>query len=378
MRKRPYDFLEEHVRGIYVPEQTIGRGLGCRQAFVKITGRSYTSRTVVASLSYIGQESDGVGKETRVLDENGKEVKPADFEKAVKEWGFNPEIDRRNESKGIRERKTRLTTQFVVSFPKSYYLSVRQTEDFMDAFMLPYREKGAKYFIAVHTEQGSRHAHVIIRNETEFGERLTFDCKDIQALRQRQVEVAKSYGIRLENTLVRQRRDGDRPIKKTLLERQVPKWYEKNQDIVLRDKGPRPIPFLQRLPELEHKPEALDVWARAFEDGNKAAVLFLEMYAENPRTAFWYANNKPDVFGKTLSVEADPVPQLNSRNFHLIPKDRESVLKSRDEIAACMTSPLAYPRIDIEAAWRKVYNLTAERKQPRQTKEREMEMEIER
>lgn len=374
MRKRPYDFLDEHVRGFYVPEQTIGCGSGCRQAFVKITGRSYTSRTVVASLSYIGQESDGVGKETRVLDEKGDEVKPDDFEKAVKEWRFNPEIDRRNESKGTRKRKTRLTTQFVVSFPKSCYLSACQTEAFMDAFMFPYREKGAKYFIAVHTEQGSRHAHVIIRNKTEFGERLTFDRKDIQALRQRQVEVAKSYGISLENTLVRKRFDMDRPIKKSLLERQVPKWYEKNKDIVLCDKGPRPIQFLQRLPKLEHKPEALEVWARGFEDENKASVLFLEMYAENPRTAFWYANNKPDVFGKRSASNA-PTESLNSRNFRLTPKDRETVLNARDEIAARMTSPLAYPRINIEAAWLKVYNLTVERKQPRQTKERGREIE---
>lgn len=375
MRKRPYDFLEEHIRGIYIPEQTIGRGSGCRQAFVKITGRSYTSRTVVASLSYIGQESDGVGKETRVLDESGKEIKPADFEKAVKEWGFNPEIDRRNESKGTRERKTRLTTQFVVSFPKSCSLSVRQTEDFMDAFMLPHREKGAKYFIAVHTEQGSRHAHVIIRNKTEFGERLTFDRKDIQALRQRQVEVAQAYGIRLENTLVRQRREEDRPIKKTLLERQVPEWHAKNADIVLRDKGSRPIPFLQRLPELERKPEALDVCAQRFKDGNKAAVLFLEMYAENPRTAFWYANNKPDVFGKR-SASNVPAEPLNNRNFRLTPKDRKSVLKSRDEIAACMTSPLAYPRIDIEAAWRKVYNLPKTERKEEPYRNKEMEIKI--
>ena len=350
MRKRPHDFFDERIRGIYIRDQKIGRGSGCRQAFVKITGRSYTSRTVVASLSYIGQESDGVGKETCVLDEKGDEVKPDDFEKAVTEWGFNPEIDKRNESKTKGQRETRLTTQFVVSFPQSCSLSVLQTEDFIDAFMLPYREKGAKYFIAVHTEQGSRHAHVIIRNKTEFGERLTFDRKDIQALRQRQVEVAKSYGIRLENTLVRQRFDMDRPIKKTLLERQVPEWHAKNAEIVLRDKGSRPIPFLQRLPELEHKPEALDVWTRGFEDGNKAAVLFLEMYAENPRTAFWYANNKPDVFGKPLSGEAAPVPPLNGRNFRLTPKDRENVLKRRDEIAACMTSPLAYPRIGIEAS----------------------------
>ncbi len=375
MRKRPHDFFKEHIRGIYIRNRKIGRGSGRRQAFVKITGRNYTSRTVFASLRYIGKESDGAGKDTRVIDENGKEIKPADFEKAVKEWGFNPEIDRRNESKGTRERKTRLTTQFVISFPKSCSLSVRQTEDFMDAFMLPYREKGAKYFIAVHTEQGCKHAHVIVRNKTEFGERLTFDRKDIQALRQRQVEIAKSYGIRLENTLVRQRRDEDRPIKKTLLERQVPEWYAKNAEIVLRDKGSCPIPFLQKLPELEHKPEALDVWVQRFKDGNKATVLFLEMYAEKPRTALWYANNKSDVFGKPLSDEAAPVPPLNGRNFRLTPKDRENVLNSRDEIAARMTSPLAYPRIGIEAAWRKIYNLTAEHKHSRQTKEREREIE---
>ena len=84
--------MDEHVRGFYVSEQTIGRGSGCRQAFVKITERRYTSRAIVARLSYIGQESDGVGKETRVLDEKGDEVKPAGFEKAVKEWRFNPKI----------------------------------------------------------------------------------------------------------------------------------------------------------------------------------------------------------------------------------------------------------------------------------------------
>lgn len=84
MRKRPHDFFDEHIRGIYIRDRKIGRGSGCRQAFVKITGRSYTSRTVVASLRYIGKESDGVGKDTRVIDESGKEIKPAAFEKAVK------------------------------------------------------------------------------------------------------------------------------------------------------------------------------------------------------------------------------------------------------------------------------------------------------
>ena len=70
-----------------------------------------------------------------------------------------------------------------------------------------------------------------------------------------------------------------------------------------------------------------------------------------------------------------PAEPLNSRNFRLTPNDRERILIARDEIAARMTSALAYPCINIEAAWRKVYNLTVERKQPRQTKERGKEIE---
>ena len=75
---------------------------------------------------------------------------------------FNPEIDKRNEIRTKGRRKTRLTPQFIVSFPKICYLSARQTEAFMDEFIRPCREKGTKcfvtvkYFIAVHTEQGSR------------------------------------------------------------------------------------------------------------------------------------------------------------------------------------------------------------------------------
>ena len=75
----------------------------------------------------------------------------------------------------------------------------------------------------------------------------------------------------------------------------------------------------------------------------------------------------------TLNAPAEP---LNSRNFCLTPKDRENVLKSRDEIAARMTSPLAYPCINIEAAWRKVYNLPKMERTKERYKNKEMELKI--
>ena len=100
-------------------------------------------------------------------------------------------------------------------------------------------------------------------------------------------------------------------------------------------------------------------WSKSFSDPHRAEQLFVEMYAENSRTAFRYANNNAQVFGKTELSRPSSFP--TSKTFKLT--------------AACMTSPLAYPRIGIEAAWRKIYNLTAEHKHPRQTKEREREIE---
>lgn len=364
-----FDLFKVHLRGYYVKPETYNFG-GSRQAFVKITGRSYSTKKVVATLDYIGQESDGVGKETRVLDENDNVILPDEYQSAVKDWCFNETVEQRNESKKSNQHKTRLTTQFVVSFPKGTNLSAKQTEAFMSDFMQPYREKGARYFVAVHTEQGSQHAHVIIKNETDFGERLKFNRSDIKALRQRQVEVAKSYNIRLENTLINERLE--QPLKQSLLERQVPNWYRKNKEIVLRDKGDTPIKFMQNPIDLERESPALNEWADNFKDTNKAKTLFLEMYVENPRTAFWYANNRADIFGKRRCQEEHK--QLNSRNFKLARTDGESTVKMRDEIIAQMGTPLSLDRIGIEQVWQKSYNL-AEVETHRQEQKRTLKLE---
>lgn len=76
------------------------------------------------------------------------------------------------------------------------------------------------------------------------------------------------------------------------------------------------------------------------------------------------------------SASNAPAEPLNSRNFCLTPKDRENVLKSRDEIAARMTSPLAYPCINIEAAWRKIYNLPKMERNEKRHRNKEMELKI--
>ncbi len=130
-----------------------------------------------------------------------------------------------------------------------------------------------------------------------------------------------------------------------------------NQSFVLKSVSPETARLLKEISE-----------RRTIEENDVAESRAARIYWQNLFSESFVRHHED-----ATNVPTEP---LNSRNFHLTPKDRENVLKSRDEIAACMTSPLAYPRIGIEAAWRKVYNLTVERKQTRQTKENEREIEI--
>ena len=50
--------------------------------------------------------------------------------------------------------------------------------------------------------------------------------------------------------------------------------------------------------------------------------------------------------------------KLSSKTFYLTQTDRQTIINSRDAIAARMTSPLAHPSINIENIWRIVYNLS--------------------
>lgn len=81
--------------------------------------------------------------------------------------------------------------------------------------------------------------------------------------------------------------------RKTLLERQIPEWYARQQaekhllcSVVRYDIG-------------EQAQKTSSEWSKSFSDPLCAEQLFIKMYAENKHAAFWYTKNNAKVFGKT-------------------------------------------------------------------------------
>lgn len=47
---------------------------------------------------------------------------------------------------------------------------------------------------------------------------------------------------------------------------------------------------------------SLSAWSKSFSNPAHVEQLFVEMYAEKPKTALWYANHRANVFGKCESI----------------------------------------------------------------------------
>lgn len=111
---------------------------------------------------------------------------------------------------------------------------------------------------------------------------------------------------------------------KTLLERQLPKWYEKNGAVyeARRAGEEAEISTVQNYQLDPDRLKAVRKWAEGFSLPDQAEMLFLEMFAENEKTAFWYARNKPDVFGKHVKN----VLKLSAKNFSMTDEEKRVIL----------------------------------------------------
>lgn len=141
-------------------------------------------------------------------------------------------------------------------------------------------------------------------------------------MRQHQVEIGKAFGLNIRASYCNEREidiigTKAKPKRKTLLERQVPEW-SKRRKIEARQ---RQLPFggitfePKRYDINETAQRTLDEWAANFAEPERAKQLFIEMFAENSRTAFWYARNNAKVFGETEMPRPHSFP--TSKTFKL-------------------------------------------------------------
>lgn len=198
-------------------------------------------------------------------------------------------------------------------------MTAEKTGRFMQKYLEPFAERGYKFVYCSHVHQSAVHGHVLLC-ETNGREHLRFGKKELMMMRQHQVEVGKAFGLNMRASYCNEREiciDGTKakPKRKTLLERQVPEWSKRRKT----EAGQR-LPFgitfeAKRYDINETAQRTLDEWARHFTEPERAKQLFIEMFAENSHTAFWYARNNAKVFGETETPRPPAFP--TSKTFKL-------------------------------------------------------------
>lgn len=317
--KSPYDFLKEHIRGIYFPlhygkpapvQMSLSRSNFQNRPFeavVKVVSHIKAGRGPLNAMRYLAQKSAGLEEVRPLYDEEGTLLKPDDFERKLSEM---PRPKRKD---------GRQLAHIVVSFPKAARMTAEKTERFMQKYLEPFAERGFKFVYCSHVHQSAVHGHVLLC-ETNGRERLRFGKKELMMMRQHQVEVGKAFGLNIRASYCSEREidiygKKAKPKRKTLLERQVPEW-SKHRKIEASRHWPFGItPEPKRYIINEASQKTLDEWARHFTEPERAKQLFIEMFAENSRTAFWYAKNNARVFGKTETSRPSSFP--TSKTFKL-------------------------------------------------------------
>ena len=333
-----FDFFKNHMRGFFIKDEKIcfskirsapsfkqtspaRYDTSKREAVFKIVSYSKTRRGAALVLNYIAKHSEGLENPVEIIDEYGAVWQADDLHKAIKRMDLDT---------GNRNRQT---VHFIVSFPKGADLPREKTEAFMMEYMQPFAQSDYAYFIGIHTHQSANHAHVLLKMDN--GERrLKFDIPQLEIMRERQVKVGRKYGLIYQATRKRERylglQQGTRPQKKTLLERQVPLWYARRQ----AEQKRLAMGFQSDVTALkydigEQTQQTLSVWLKGFSNPARAEQLFIEMYAEKPKTALWYANHRANVFGE---CETQPDIKLTEKALGRISLEKSIKLSSQLEI----------------------------------------------
>lgn len=79
----------------------------------------------------------------------------------------------------------------------------------------------------------------------------------------------------------------------------------------------------------EQTQQILSAWSKGFSNPARAEQLFVEMYAEKPKTALWYANHRVNVFGE---CETQPDIKLTEKALGRISLEKSIKLSSKLEI----------------------------------------------
>lgn len=342
-----------------------------KQMVFKVTSHIKTKSGVKTVADYIS--SNGGSAKHSAFDENGHELKGDDVLKEIDDWNLisnGNNLSKKARDLSVLERQELATRErfrhvqanhLILSFPVAHNeLSDRQLHDITQQFLRPLAEEGHRAIYAIHRHQNNPHVHILVRSQGNDG-RLRLAKSQLRTLRGWGAHVARENGLDVyahgretRQDVVKAIEEGKAPLRKTestwrqdqkrktertghtLLQRQVPAWYERNGlEFEARRNGtpqkaeikPKDAP----LPPLtERDLEAIDEpFKSAFVKPDAARKSFLEMLAENRKTAMWYVNHRPDVFGQTRDETAKV--KLTDRHLKISDKWRIDAQRAIEE-----------------------------------------------
>ncbi|HEY4212208.1 MAG TPA: relaxase/mobilization nuclease domain-containing protein [Steroidobacteraceae bacterium] len=166
------------------------------EVMVKVSGGARTVRGVGEHLNYIGRDGEGVveGDDGRLHQEKGFE------NRLLEDWDLDLEEHRRHSDRAIAagRKPPKLVQNLVFSMPKGtppdkLYAAVKKFT--MENFALQHR-----YAMALHTDQGHPHVHVVVKALGDNGKRLNIRKATLRAWRRDFAGYLRDFGVEANAT----------------------------------------------------------------------------------------------------------------------------------------------------------------------------------
>lgn len=219
------------------------------EVIVKVSGGARTLRGVGAHLDYIGREGKGV-----VETDDAVKHQEKGFEKALlKDWDLDMDAHRRHTQRAVAagRKPPRLVHNLMFSMPKGtppdkLYEAVRRFS--MERFGLEHR-----YAMALHTDQGHPHVHVVVKAVSEQGQRLYIRKATLREWRRDFAQHLRALGVEANATERAARGESRKPKKDGIyraMKRGESTYVREQAEAVARDLsrgGLKPEPGGERL-----------------------------------------------------------------------------------------------------------------------------------
>ena len=161
------------------------------EVVIKVSGGARTLRGVQEHLDYIGRDGKG-----RVETDDGRLLQEKGFEKdLVKDWDLDLQVHRRYTQRAAAagRRPPKLVHNLVFSMPKGTpadKLLAAAQQFAMEKFALQHR-----YAMALHTDQGHPHVHMVVKAVGEHGIRLNIRKATLRDWRKDFAQYLRDLGI---------------------------------------------------------------------------------------------------------------------------------------------------------------------------------------